>query len=180
MTNVPNTGTRRWAGPLQVVGSWMYRLESIILLLAGLSLVIMMLLITANAMGRHFLTEPIVGTTEVVTLYLMGMIVWFSMARTEYINRHVQIDLVVRRFPQTVQRVLRVISLVLSAFTVGIIIYAAWGSLLENWGTAMVGAIPFPLGISRLVIVVGAAALFLRMLLKIAEELCGADTTADR
>lgn len=180
-TNVPDgkAAAHRHTA-LQVTERWMMRLESFLLLLAAVAIVGMMVLITVNALGRYALNAPIHGTNEVITLYLMGIIVWFSMAQTEHENRHVQIDLIARRLPQQVQRVLRILSLVLSSLVVGIILYAVWWKMLDNWGRTMVGAIPFPLGLSWLVILVGASVLILRMMIKIAAELCGVDTTQDR
>lgn len=180
MTDTTDRDTAaRGSKVLDLLARWTFRLESASVLLAAVSLLVMMVLITVNAFSRYFLREGIYGTHEVITLYLMGMIVWFSMARTEHANRHVQIDLFARRLPYAVQRVLRTFSLVLSALTVSIILYATWGRLLSNWGNTMVGAIPFPLGVSWLVIVIGAALLLLRFLVKVALELSGVDTTAD-
>ncbi|MEW9673350.1 TRAP transporter small permease [Ammoniphilus sp. 3BR4] len=73
--------------------------------LAGLSLILMMLLIVSNAIIRIF-ANPFAGTTEVAG-WLMAITTSFAIGYTQLHKGHVDIDLLTSRFSPMVQRILQ-------------------------------------------------------------------------
>ncbi|KAA9029926.1 TRAP transporter small permease [Niallia endozanthoxylica] len=80
--------------------------------ISGSAVIVMMLLIVANGIKRVFST-PILGTTEIVG-WLAAISVSFGLGYTQIHRGHVDIDLLVVKFPKVVQKVLRILVAFLS------------------------------------------------------------------
>lgn len=74
---------------------------------SGTALIAMMLLIVANGIKRTYST-PILGTTEMVG-WLAAISVSFALGYTQIHRGHVEIDLLVIKFPKALQKVLRIL-----------------------------------------------------------------------
>ncbi|VEF46762.1 TRAP C4-dicarboxylate transport system subunit DctQ [Bacillus freudenreichii] len=77
-------------------------LNKLLVVLAGLSLFLMMLLIVGNSIARKFST-PFIGTVEVVG-WLAAFSTALALGYTQQLKGHVVLDLVMDRFPEKVQR----------------------------------------------------------------------------
>lgn len=80
--------------------------------ISGSAVIVMMLLIVINGIKRSFST-PILGTTEIVG-WLAAISVSFALGFTQIHRGHVDIDLLVAKFPKGLQKVLRIIVTFLS------------------------------------------------------------------
>jgi TRAP-type C4-dicarboxylate transport system permease small subunit len=67
----------------------------------------MMLLIVINASKRTF-SSPILGTTEMVG-WLAAISISFALGYTQIHRGHVDIDLLVIKFPESLQKLLRIV-----------------------------------------------------------------------
>ena len=74
--------------------------------ISGSAVIVMMLLIVINGIKRSFST-PILGTTEIVG-WLAAISVSFALGYTQIHRGHVDIDLLVAKFPKGLQKVLRI------------------------------------------------------------------------
>lgn len=83
------------------------RLSQLFAGISGAAVLAMMLLIVANGIKRAFST-PILGTTEMAG-WLAAISVSFALGYTQIHRGHVDIDLLVMKFPQIVQKALRII-----------------------------------------------------------------------
>lgn len=89
--------------------------------ISGSAVIVMMLLIVINGIKRSFST-PILGTTEIVG-WLAAISVSFALGYTQIHRGHVDIDLLVAKFPKGLQKVLRIIVAFLS---LGFFSIVAW------------------------------------------------------
>lgn len=80
--------------------------------IAGLSLLLMILLVVGNALSRAFY-KPFIGTTELVA-WLAAVALAFGLGFTQLQQGYVEIDAVVEYFPAGLQRLLKSIMLLLS------------------------------------------------------------------
>ncbi|HHW37411.1 MAG TPA: TRAP transporter small permease [Bacillales bacterium] len=80
--------------------------------ISGSAIIAMMLLIVINGIKRSFST-PILGTTEIVG-WLAAISISFALGYAQIHRSHVDIDLLVAKFPKGLQRVLRIIVVFLS------------------------------------------------------------------
>ena len=65
-------------------------------------LIIMVLLVTFDVLGRWIFNQPITGAVEVTELGL-SMVIFLSIAYTQLKEEHISIDFVVAKFPDNVQ-----------------------------------------------------------------------------
>lgn len=80
--------------------------------ISGSAVIAMMLLIVINGIKRSFST-PILGTTEIVG-WLASISVSFALGYAQIHRGHVDIDILVVKFPKGLQKVLRIIVAFLS------------------------------------------------------------------
>jgi TRAP-type C4-dicarboxylate transport system permease small subunit len=82
-----------------------YRLSKGLEVVAGFSLLFIMILTTCDVIGRAF-AKPIIGTYEIVS-FGAGVLVGFSLPITTLEKGHVYVDFLYQKFSRPVQRVLQ-------------------------------------------------------------------------
>jgi TRAP-type C4-dicarboxylate transport system permease small subunit len=157
--------------PVPLLSRAISALETVLMGLAGLLLLVMMVAITANAIGRYVFSSPIAGIVELTTLYLMGGVVWLAMSRTQAVDGHVQIDLVMRRLPETAQLWTRAATCLLSVIPVLVIFWGSSHKMMDTWGQTTIGEPSFPIGPSWGFVAAGSALLAVRLLLGAIESM---------
>ena len=87
----------------------MSRLEKIVNLLtrwlnwmAAAALIVVMIIVCANVIGRSFFETPVKGTVDIVSLLGAIVIAW-AIAYTQVLKGHIRIDLLVQRLPPRLQ-----------------------------------------------------------------------------
>jgi len=132
-------------------------------------LLCMMLLTTVDVGGRYLFKTPITGVFE-LTEFMMVCVVFLALAFTQSRKGHIEVDLIVRRFPKTVQRAVSVVN---NLFTFLILTLIAWKSferalevlrLEEVSGTLSIPVYPFVFVVS-----LGAAVMALEILRDLVE-----------
>lgn len=134
--------------------------------IAALLLVVMMLVVSASALGRYFLGSPIMGAVEVTQLFLMVGVVWLAMSDTERVGGHVGIGFIVEHAPRLAQLWARVLTRLASAVIIGLVCWGSVEKTLSVAGATTAGVIRLPVGPSWALVALGAAALALRLLLE--------------
>ncbi len=86
---------------------------------SGIVLIII-LLVVANVIGRYVFRNPVRGTVEMVELLTVAL-VFFILAYTEHKKGHVTVEVVVSRLPRRVQAVLGYIAGVFAVVFVAVI-----------------------------------------------------------
>lgn len=77
-----------------------YLLSKLLAICAGLSLVLMLLHVSLDVLGKYLLNTPIPGTAEVVASYYMIATVFLPLAYLEVNNRPIMVDLFYNLFPK--------------------------------------------------------------------------------
>lgn len=95
-----------------IISFMIVHFNKVLAAIAGLSIVLMMLLIVANSIIRVF-GDPFSGTTEVVG-WLSAISTSFALGYTQIQRGHVDIDLLVEKFPPVVQRLFQSIIYLIS------------------------------------------------------------------
>ena len=80
--------------------------------IASTILIILVLLIVADVILRYFFGKGIPGSYE-LTEYMFGLIVFLGLAYTQIEGRHVFVDLVIKRFPPRMRKILGFLSQIL-------------------------------------------------------------------
>lgn len=148
-------------------------IEKGLLGIATAGLLLMMLSITLDALGRHFFNSPLRGNFELTSLYFMVILVFATLSSNYAQGVHVRLDVVSeglkQRFGKTYTRAIALICLPIFGLF-------AWHASIEavakfqHLETRM-GAIPFPIYLSYMWVALGALTLTLRFVLDIVAPL---------
>ncbi|NBR90430.1 MAG: TRAP transporter small permease [Rhodobacteraceae bacterium] len=157
--------------------SW---LEKGLLVVATAGLLLMMLSITVDAMGRHVFNSPLRGNFEMTSLYFMVILVFATLSSNYAHGVHVRLDVasdgLKRRFGKTYTRVTALICLPVFALF-------AWYTCIEALAKfqhleTRMGAIPFPVYLSYVWVALGTVTLALRCILDLVAPLDIAEDAA--
>lgn len=125
-----------------------------------------MVLVVANIIGRYLFNKPLTGTLE-FTESLLVLIIFCSIALTQYDGGHIRVNLITRRLPEPVQRILTVIAMLAGCAFFTWCSYAAWIFAVESYSfnEQEWGEIVFPLWPMKFVVFFGLATLAFQFLL---------------
>ncbi|NDP49236.1 MAG: TRAP transporter small permease [Sulfuriferula multivorans] len=93
---------------------------------------LIMLLITVDVVGRAFFNSPLFGVPEIVKISVVGL-VWCQMAHTLKIGAHLRSTILLDRMPRAARRVIEIVSCILGVITFALIVYSGWDTMLEAW-----------------------------------------------
>ncbi|MDX5361551.1 MAG: TRAP transporter small permease [Alphaproteobacteria bacterium] len=101
--------------------------------LSGIALLLMMVQINLDVAGRYLLNEPLPGTTEIVTAYLMVAIVFLPLARVEMADAHISVDLIAQFLPVKAQLRLQALACAAGAAFFGLLTASSWQSAMGKY-----------------------------------------------
>jgi TRAP-type C4-dicarboxylate transport system permease small subunit len=135
-------------------------------LISAVATFVMMLLVVANIVGRYLLNKPVTGTLE-FTEALLVLIIFLSLALTQYDGGHIRVTLLTRRLPKRAARAVNVFCMLLGALFFAWCAYAAWKFAYQSWtfGEQEWGTVVFPLWPVKFVVFAGIAMLAIQFLL---------------
>lgn len=93
---------------------------------------ILMLLITADVLGRFLLNSPIKGAVD-VNEYVMIIAVFCSVAYCAVVKGHVKVDMLVSRFPERGQAIIDSFTGIVSLVLLSLIVWSASAKLVHSW-----------------------------------------------
>lgn len=139
--------------------------------LAGISLVLMMLAISADAAGRYLFDSPVQGAYELTGLYLMVMAVFLLLSANQAGGHHVRLDAAAgwlrRKLGPAYDRILALIALAAFAPLGWTVTEEGVERLLAQDVTF--GPIAFPLYLSYIWVPIGVLALLFRLTLDVVQ-----------
>ncbi|MCG6903263.1 MAG: TRAP transporter small permease [Rhodobacter sp.] len=135
-------------------------------LVAGLTLLAVMVLVVANALLRYLFNAPIAGTLE-VTEGALPIIVFLSLAMTQYEGGHIKVVLLTRKLPEGARRAAVVFAMLAGAALFAWASYAGWKLTMKSIAIGEIerGSIRYPLWPIKGAIAFGMALLTLQFLL---------------
>ncbi len=135
-------------------------------LVSALATFLMMLLVVANVLGRYLFNAPLTGTLE-FTESLLVLIIFLSVALTQYDGGHIRVTLLTRRLPRPYARALTVFCMLAGAVFFAWCAYAAWKFAYQAWtfNEQEWGTVVFPLWPVKFVVFIGILMLAIQFLL---------------
>ena len=125
-------------------------------------LIPMMLLTTADVIGRSYFRHPITGAYE-LSSYLLAVFILLGIAYTYQVGGHVRVTMFVSKLPDRVSVTVEIITILLSLFIVAVL---AWQGWVLGWEEKTVSEqlripeLPF-----RLLVFLAAVSLWLELLI---------------
>ena len=148
-------------------------MERGLLALATVGLILMMLSISADALGRHLFNSPFRGNFELTSLYFMVILVFATLSGNYAQGVHVRLDIVsdklAARFGRNYTRAIALICLPVFALFTWHVGHEAIAKF-QHMETRM-GAIPFPIYLSYVWVALGALTLTLRLVLDVIQPM---------
>ncbi|RKQ85125.1 TRAP-type C4-dicarboxylate transport system permease small subunit [Mycolicibacterium mucogenicum 261Sha1.1M5] len=135
---------------------------------AQLALVLLMFLTVVNAVARYFFNAPVMGTLDLIVLYVLPALVWLAVPKLQAGNGQIRATFIVDALGHWPRRVADLVAtLVMLVLTVAML-DGAWSEFLTRNGTYISGQISMPVGPSWAIVVFGLAGLLLRLLVSVA------------
>jgi TRAP-type C4-dicarboxylate transport system permease small subunit len=88
-------------------------------------LIPMMLLTTADVMGRSFFRRPITGSYE-LSSYLLAVFILLGIAYTHQVGGHVRVTMFVSKLPKRLAAIVGIFTTLLSLFIIAILAWQGW------------------------------------------------------
>ena len=133
---------------------------------SAVSTFLMMALVVANIFGSYLLNKPVTGTLE-FTESLLVLIIFLSVALTQYDGGHIRVTLLTRRLPTGWAHAVNIFCMLCGAAFFAWCAYAAWRFAAQSysfdeqeWGTVV-----FPLWPVKFVVFAGILMLAVQFLL---------------
>lgn len=144
-------------------------------ILGAVWVLLIMLLITVDVVGRAFFNSPLFGVPEIVKISVVGL-VWCQMAHTLKIGAHLRSTILVDRMPPAARRTIEILSCILGAIMFGLIVYSGWDTTAEAWRIGeFEGEEPVrvPTAPVRTLVLIGAALTAVQFVIMLAELIRG-------
>ena len=141
-------------------------------MISGIVLLGILALMSAEVTFRYLFNKPILGTVE-ISSYLLVIFCFTGIAFVQSQRGHIHIELVTQKLPASLQRTLRIITLILSLATFTVITWQMAIAFWKSWEMQEVrwGALPVPVWPVKFMIAFGSFTLCLQFLLDILDEI---------
>ncbi len=116
---------------MQRLEDWIERLSVVILWFGAVALVGTMLLVCADVFGRYLLSEPIPGTLEIVSSYMMVAIIYLPIAYVQARRQNVMVDLFTMRLNDRAKAALDVAACVIGIVYIGLLTWLVFGEAVD-------------------------------------------------
>ena len=126
----------------------------------------LMLITTGDVLGRGFLHKPIAGTFE-LSEYMLAVLILLGTAYTQQVKGHVTVTFLTSKFSRNAQLICRVLTLGLSLFIVGILMWQGFKLGIEE--TGVTDQLRIPRAPFKMLVGVGAGLLWLQLLFDLAD-----------
>jgi TRAP-type C4-dicarboxylate transport system permease small subunit len=142
-------------------------LENVCAIVAGISLLVAILLVSANALSRHLFSAPLEIQLELTESYLLVMLIALALPWSFRKGGFIRITIFAEVFNQTVWNAAYQIGLIASALYMAILGYEAFDVFLDAWqkNYLIMGVIDWPVAWSWVWIPIGCWLLAARALL---------------
>lgn len=134
---------------------------------------LLMLLMTADVVGREVFNQPVVGAPEIVRASIVG-IVFLQLANTLWVDRHVRCMIIVRHLGPRGRACLGLLTYLIGVAVFISIIAGSWDATIVSWDileTEGEGALRVPVYPIRSIILLGSALTVVMCLVRCAQSL---------
>ena len=151
---------------LSSIGKVIDFIEKICAAVSVVSVVLMMLLVSADVIGRKFFQHPIPGVVEIVEEYLMIAVVFMAMSYIYLKGGHVRVTLFRRFFPEKVKLPLDIIINILGLIFFALIAVEGWQTTVRavRFHETSACILDYPLAPAYFIMTLGVALLCVRII----------------
>lgn len=181
MSDAPDSRWSRLARLLKMLDVTVGWLERAVLTVACILIVVIMLLISADAVSRYLFNSPLGYTFDLVTMYFLPGATFFALAFTMRRAGHVNVDIVLSIMPTRMANGVIGVALLLACPMVAVMAVKMATKAHESWmhNDMVTGIYSWPVWIGEITVPIGMGMLFIRLfhmgLANVAATLTGRD-----
>lgn len=140
-------------------------LEKLLIGIACITLLVLALLTTSDALARYFFNSPIPGTGEIIEDYFMIALIFLPLSYSFMQEGHVHVSMIERFFPKKVKYFIGKVNLLLSFVLFALITIAGWKGFAEAFRISEIStsSVGYPMWPCYLMVPVGCGLLCLRI-----------------
>jgi TRAP-type C4-dicarboxylate transport system permease small subunit len=127
----------------------------------------LMLITTADVVGRGFFNKPIVGTFE-LSEYMLAVIILLGAAYTQQVRGHVAVDFLTTHFSERSRALCKVITTLLSLVIVTVVVWQGFKLALEE--TGVTDQLRVPKAPFKMLVGIGGLLLWLQLLFDLVDS----------
>jgi TRAP-type C4-dicarboxylate transport system permease small subunit len=137
------------------------------------AVLLMMLLVTANVVGRSTVGSAISGSNQFIVLFLMPVTVYLGIAAIEAADEQIKVELLTRRMSERTLLVRDVLYKTVVLVILVVIVEKTTGNFLESFAAQRTtgGTIQFPIWLSDLIVPVGFGLLTTRFVISFIDDI---------
>lgn len=142
-------------------------LERGLVVAAAGSILFMMTVLVVDVGGRYLFNRPLAWAYDIISIYLLPLIVYLAIADAYRRNQHISVDLLYNIMGQGGKRLVRLLSAVVVVIVMSPIVWLASGEAISRYQNKVViaGSILWPTWIPAFFLAMGCMLLILRALL---------------
>ncbi|MFC4272745.1 TRAP transporter small permease subunit [Sneathiella chungangensis] len=142
------------------------RLEQVALTITIGAMIILMIVISLDAVLRYSINSPIQWAADLATYYIMSILIYFALSPTFRSGDHIRITLISAHLPDRMKAISEFMGTTLAAIAFFIIAYGATSHAIDGFfrNEFLPGYIMWPGWLSYLPIAIGAGILCLRFI----------------
>lgn len=148
--------------------SWLVRTAN---LLSAVCVLLLMILVVADILGRYLLNSPVPMTYE-VGAFLMVFIVFLGLAYTQRMGAHIRVEFFTLRLSRRTRASLDIVASILGLLLYATVTYQGFIWAMTSWqvGDYVAGLINIPRWPSQFMVPLGAALLCLQFLADVVQR----------
>lgn len=130
----------------------------------GTILIVMMVLISTDVLGRYMFNFPLQGTNELVEFLMVGLF-YFTVSHAQALRTHIRVEFLLAYLSPRLRIKLDIFSHLLGALIFALIAWQSGRAALQAWelGETTFGVILFPLFPSKILVPLGSLLFCLRL-----------------
>lgn len=151
---------------LRIFGSLLARCEAVFVYIAVIAITIMMLLTSADAIGRYVFNAPIMGAYELTEKYLMVAAMFLGMSYAFRSGIFIRVNLLVDHLPPSARMIADHVSHIITIAYCVFILYASGEQALRSLSDdTTLSTLPLPLAPAYCLVPLGFLALAVAMII---------------
>lgn len=144
-------------------------LENALASLASLMLLAIMLLVVLDVALRYIFRAPLGWSYDLISMYLMVGLFFFSLSSTLQHEEHVRVDLLLKHFPPALRHLSELVTYLAASLVFALITYVTFDKALQSFqaGEVAPGVVPWPSWLSTALVPIGTGLLLLRVVFRL-------------
>jgi TRAP-type C4-dicarboxylate transport system permease small subunit len=141
-------------------------------------MLLIMMVVVIDVCLRYFFNSPLTWAYDLIGLYLMAGVFFLSVSSTYAMHKHIGLDILVQKFPETGRRLAEIVTSLLAIPLFALIAKVGAERAWSNWanGDAMAGLIAWPTWIAAALVPLGIGLLVLRLVFRLIGQIASLAT----